>query len=84
MEAGCRRGAPVSPRDYFTVVGDTLLVGKLINGYKDILAQIDRKNIKWFLDSFLSVGSTIYALQMWLVFKIIKNNILWQFPRIKV
>ena len=34
----------------------------------------------WFLDSFLSVGSIIYALQMWLVFTIIKKNILWQVP----
>ena len=50
---------PISPRDYFTAVGDTLLVGKLINGYKDILAKIDRKNIKWLLDTDVSSGNMI-------------------------
>ena len=41
------------------MVGDTLLVGKLINGYKEILAEIDRKNIKWFLDTDVSSGNMI-------------------------
>ena len=50
---------PVSPRDYFIVMGDNLFVGKLINGYKDILGKIDKKNIKWFLDSDISSGNMI-------------------------
>ena len=50
---------PVSPRDYFIAMGETLFVGKLINGYKDILGKIDKKNIKWFLDSDISSGNMI-------------------------
>jgi hypothetical protein len=50
---------PVSPRDYFVAIGDNLVVGKLINGYKGILKEIDKKNIKWFLDSDISSGNMI-------------------------
>ena len=50
---------PVSPRDYFIAIGDNLIVGKLINGYKDILGKIDKKNIKYFLDSDISSGNMI-------------------------
>lgn len=50
---------PISPRDYFTVVGENLLVGKLINGYKEILAEIDREKVMWFLDSDVSSGNMI-------------------------
>lgn len=50
---------PISPRDYFIALGENLFVGKLIRGYKDILTQIDRKQIKWFLDTDISSGNMV-------------------------
>lgn len=50
---------PISPRDYFIVVGETLFVGKLITGYKKILKQIDKKNIKWYLSTDISSGNMV-------------------------
>jgi len=50
---------PISPRDYFAVIGDKILVGKVIPGYKDILSSIDRKNIKWYLDNDVSTGNMV-------------------------
>ncbi len=50
---------PISPRDYFIAIGENLLVGKLVEGYKDILKNIDPKIIKWFLDTDISSGNMI-------------------------
>tara|TARA_B100000214_G_scaffold310756_1_gene242624 strand:+ start:698 stop:1537 length:840 start_codon:yes stop_codon:yes gene_type:complete len=50
---------PISPRDYFAVIGDKLLVGKVVSGYKKILESIDRKNIKWYLGNDISTGNMI-------------------------
>lgn len=50
---------PISPRDYFIALGENLFVGKLINGYKDILTRIDKKQIKWFLDTDISSGNIV-------------------------
>ena len=50
---------PISPRDYFVVLGEQLFVGKVITGYKDILKSIDRENIKWYLGNDISSGNMI-------------------------
>ena len=50
---------PISPRDYFVVLGEELLVGKMIAGYDDILKSIDRKGIKWYLSSDISSANMI-------------------------
>ena len=50
---------PVSPRDYFVAIGENLFVGKVIGGYKDILKQIDREKIKWYLGDDISSGNMI-------------------------
>ena len=54
-----KKRPPISPRDYFVVIGNNLFVGKLINGYSKILNEIDKKNIKWFLDSDISSANMI-------------------------
>ena len=50
---------PISPRDYFTVLGEQLFVGKIIGGYTNILKNIDRKNTKWFMQDDISSGNII-------------------------
>ena len=50
---------PISPRDYFLVLGEQLFVGKVIAGYKDILKSIDRGKIKWYLGNDISSGNMI-------------------------
>jgi hypothetical protein len=50
---------PISPRDYFIAIGQNLLVGKVIAGYKDILSKIDRKQIKWYLGNDISSGNMV-------------------------
>jgi len=50
---------PISPRDYFVVLGEKLLVGKVIAGYKDIIKAIDRGKIKWYLGNDISSGNMI-------------------------
>ena len=50
---------PISPRDYFVVLGEQLFVGKVITGYKDIIKSIDRENIKWYLGNDISSGNMI-------------------------
>lgn len=50
---------PISPRDYFIAVKDKLLVGKVIAGYKNILGQIDRQHIKWYLGNDISSGNMV-------------------------
>lgn len=50
---------PISPRDYFLAIGENLLIGKVIPGYKDILTKIDRKQIKWYLDNDISSGNMV-------------------------
>ena len=50
---------PISPRDYFVALGERLLVGKVIPGYKDILAQIDRQNLDWYLNNDISSANII-------------------------
>ncbi len=50
---------PVSPRDYFVALGENLFVGKVIGGYKDILKQIDREKIKWYLGDDISSANMI-------------------------
>lgn len=50
---------PISPRDYFISIGENLLVGKVIAGYKDILYQIEKQKIKWYLDADISSGNMI-------------------------
>lgn len=50
---------PISPRDYFIALDKTLFVGKLISGYADILKQIDKKQIKWFLDTDISSANIV-------------------------
>ena len=50
---------PLSPRDYFIVLGEKLFVGKVIPGYKNIIKQIDRDNIEWFLGNDISSGNMI-------------------------
>jgi len=48
---------PISPRDYFAAVGEHLLVGKVIQGYKQILRDVDRRQIKWYLGNDVSTGN---------------------------
>lgn len=36
---------PVQPRDHFAVIGETLYIGDQIQGYNDVLKQIDTKNL---------------------------------------
>ena len=50
---------PVSPRDYFVVLGEQLFVGKVISGYKEIIKEIDRKQIKWYLGNDISSGNIV-------------------------
>jgi hypothetical protein len=50
---------PLSPRDYFIVIGEKLFVGKVISGYKDILKEIDRNNIEWYLGNDISSGNMV-------------------------
>ncbi len=50
---------PISPRDYFAVLGEKLFVGKAISGYKDILKSIDRDAIKWYLNNDISSGNIV-------------------------
>ena len=50
---------PISPRDYFVVLGEQLFVGKAIAGYKDIIKSIDREKIKWYLGNDISSGNMI-------------------------
>ncbi len=50
---------PISPRDYFVVLGEKLFVGKAILGYKHILKLIDRDAIKWYLSDDISSGNMI-------------------------
>ena len=50
---------PLSPRDYFIVLGEKLLVGKVIPGYKDIIKQIDRNSIDWYLGNDISSGNMV-------------------------
>ena len=50
---------PLSPRDYFIVLGEKLLVGKVIPGYKDIVKQIDRNSIDWYLGNDISSGNMV-------------------------
>ena len=50
---------PISPRDYFIALGENLFVGKVIGGYTDILKNIDRKAIKWYLKNDISSGNMI-------------------------
>ena len=50
---------PISPRDYFVVLGEHLFVGKVIIGYKDIIKSIDRENIKWYLGNDISSGNMV-------------------------
>jgi N-dimethylarginine dimethylaminohydrolase len=50
---------PISPRDYFVVLGENLFVGKLVAGYKDIMKQIDRKCINWYLEADISSANMI-------------------------
>ena len=50
---------PVSPRDYFVVLGENLFVGKVIAGYKDIIANVERTKIKWYLNNDISSGNMI-------------------------
>lgn len=50
---------PLSPRDYFIVIGEKLFVGKVIPGYEDILKEIDRNNIEWYLGNDISSGNMV-------------------------
>jgi len=50
---------PISPRDYFIALGEKLLVGKVVPGYKDVIAQIDRENIDWYLNNDISSANII-------------------------
>ena len=50
---------PISPRDYFIVLGEKLFVGKVIAGYKDILKSIDREKITWCLGNDISSGNMV-------------------------
>jgi hypothetical protein len=50
---------PISPRDYFAVMGEKLFVGKAIAGYKEILKSIDRNAIKWYLNNDISSGNIV-------------------------
>ena len=50
---------PISPRDYFCALGETLLVGKVVQGYKEILEKIDRRNIDWYLNNDISSANMI-------------------------
>ena len=50
---------PISPRDYFVVLGEKIFVGKVIAGYKNIIKNIDRENIKWYLGNDISSGNMV-------------------------
>jgi len=50
---------PISPRDYFCAVGETLLVGKMVQGFQEILKQIDRRNINWYLNDDVSSANMV-------------------------
>lgn len=50
---------PLSPRDYFIVIGEKLLVGKVIPGYKNVLKEIDRNQIQWYLGNDISSGNMV-------------------------
>ena len=50
---------PISPRDYFAVLGEKLFVGKAIAGYKNIIKSIDRDAIKWYLNNDISSGNIV-------------------------
>ena len=50
---------PISPRDYFVVLGEKIFVGKVVAGYKDIIKSIDRENIKWYLGNDISSGNMV-------------------------
>ena len=57
--ANLKSRPPVSPRDYFVVLGENLFVGNIIAGYKEIIRDIDRSKIKWFLNNDISSGNMI-------------------------
>ena len=50
---------PISPRDYLIALGETLLVGKLVNGYSEILSKVDKDSCRWFLDTDVSSANMI-------------------------
>ena len=50
---------PISPRDYLIVLGETLVVGKLQTGYANVLSQINKKNIDWYLEDDISSANMI-------------------------
>ena len=50
---------PISPRDYFVVLGEHLFVGKVVEGYKEILSSIDRKCIEWHLQTDVSSANMV-------------------------
>lgn len=50
---------PISPRDYFAVLGEHLFVGKVIAGYQDIIGEIEREKIIWHLNNDISSGNMI-------------------------
>ena len=57
--ANLKSRPPVSPRDYFVVLGENLFIGNIIAGYKEIIRDIDRSKIKWFLNNDISSGNMI-------------------------
>jgi len=50
---------PISPRDYFIALGENLFVGKVIAGYKEILAEIGKEKIKLYKNDDISSGNMV-------------------------
>lgn len=53
------KSSPIAPRDHFCVIGEKLLVGKMVPGFNHIIKQIDRRSIKMYLDTDVSSANMI-------------------------
>lgn len=53
------RSSPIAPRDYFCVVGEKLLIGKIVPGFNHILKKVDRGSIKMYLDTDVSSANMV-------------------------
>ena len=53
------RSSPIAPRDHFCVVGEKLLVGKMVPGFNHILKGVDKASIKMCVDTDVSSANMV-------------------------
>ena len=53
------KSSPIAPRDHFCVVGEKILVGKMVPGFNQIMKDIDKASVKMFLDTDVSSANLI-------------------------